>query len=141
MDVSGNDGETEMDLKFDALLARALRDWPSEIDLSQIERSGPELSRYTIKGLYDKTDEIEERYYGTAEEIILRNLHGGIADVLHAAGPYVTRLRLADLRPEAVRVKFERHLRGCMEGPDPTFPPQDIKVGERYFAVNQSDKP
>ncbi|NOU10516.1 MAG: hypothetical protein HOO98_10920 [Nitrospira sp.] len=129
-----------MDLKFDALLARALRDWPSEIDLSQLEQSTPESSRYAIKGLYDKTDEIEERYYGIAEEIILRNLHGGIADVLHAAGAYVTRVRLADLRPEAIRVKFEMHLRGCMEGPDPTFPPEDIKVGEQYFSVNQSLK-
>lgn len=129
-----------MDLKFDALLARALRDWPSEIDLSQLEQSTPESSRYAIKGLYDKTDKIEERYYGIAEEIILRNLHGGIADVLHAAGAYVTRVRLADLRPEAIRVKFEMHLRGCMEGPDPTFPPEDIKDGEQYFSVNQSLK-
>jgi len=129
-----------MDLRFDVLLARALQDWPDEIDLSQIEKSSPESSLYSIKDLYEKTDEIEERYYGTAEEIILRNLHGGISGVLHSIGPYVIRVRLADLRPEAIRVKFEKHLRDCMEGPDPTFPPEDIKVGEQYFAVNQSLK-
>jgi hypothetical protein len=137
MGVAENEGETEMDLRFDALLAQALREWPSEIDLSQLGKISPESSRYTIKGLYDKTDEIEERYYGTAEEIILRNLHGGIADVLHAVGAYVTCARLADLRPEVIRIKFEMHLRGCMEGPDPTFPPEDITVGEQYFSVNQ----
>lgn len=140
MGGSGNESEATMDLKFDALLTRALQDWPSEIDLSQLEQSASESSRYAIKGLYDKADEIEERYYGTVEEIILRNLHGGIADVLHAVGAYVTRARLADLRPEAIRVKFERHLRGCMEGPDPTFPPEDIRVGKQYFTANQSSE-
>jgi hypothetical protein len=140
MGVSENEGETDVDLRFDALLAQALREWPSEIDLSQLEKISPESSRYTIKGLYDKTDEIEKRYYGTAEEIIFRNLHGGIAFVIHEAGAYVTRVRLVDLRPEAIRAKFERHLRDCMEGPDPTFPPEDIKVGEQYFSVNQSLK-
>lgn len=129
-----------MDLKFDALLARALQDWPPEVDLSQLEKCSPESSRYTIKGLYDKTDEIEERYFGTADEIILRNLHGGIYNVLHSIGAYVTRVRLADLRPETIRSKFEKHLRDCMEGPDPTFPPEDIRVGEQYFAANQSSE-
>lgn len=129
-----------MDLKFDALLAQALRDWPSEIDLSKLEKGSPESLRYTIEGLGERADKIEERYYGAAEEIIFRNLHGGIANVLHTVGAYVTRVRLTDLRPEAIRVKFEMHLRDCMEGPDPTFLPEDIKVGEQYFSVNQSLK-
>ncbi|UVT15736.1 MAG: hypothetical protein H8K04_18355 [Nitrospira sp.] len=126
-----------MDLKFDTLLARALQDWPPEVDLSQLEKGSPESSRYTIKGLYDKEGEIDERYFGTAEEIIMRNLHSGIYTVLHSIGPYVTHVRLADLRPEAIRVKFEKHLRDCMEGPDPTFPPEDIRLGEQYFSANQ----
>lgn len=125
-----------MDLKFEDLLDRALRDWPSEVDLSSLQRSSPEATRYIIEGLYDMTGTIEERYYGAGDEILLRNLHGGIYSVLHDAAAYVTRVRLTDLRPEAIRISFERLLRGCMEGPDPTFPPADIEVGKGYFATN-----
>ncbi len=129
-----------MNLKFDALLARALQDWPSEIDLSQLEIYDPQSARYAIKGLYEREEEIDKRYFGTAEEILMRNLHSGIYTVLHSIGAYVTNVRLADLRPDTIRVKFEKHLRDCMDGPDPTFPPEDIQVGEQYFAANQSSK-
>lgn len=125
-----------MDLKFEILLARALKDWPSEVDLSILEKSGSDETRYTIKGLSDMENTIDERYYGAGDEILLRNLHSAIYTVLHKVAAHVTHVRLADLRLEAVRVSFEKFLRGCMEGPDPTFPPADIQVGEQYFAAN-----
>lgn len=125
-----------MDLNFSILLTRALLDWPKEIDLAALTRSSPDTTRYSIEGLYGMAEKVDERYYDTPEEIILRNMHGAIYEVLHAAGAYVTHVRISDLRSEAIRTSFERHLRECMSRPALEYTAEDIELGGKYFSVN-----
>jgi hypothetical protein len=124
-------------LKFNVLLRRALLEWPEVADLSVLVRHDPLSDRYSVKGLYDLSDAREAHYIGSTEEIIMRNLHNSIFGVLHEAALCVSRIRPADLREAAIRVRFEKHLKNCMEMPELRFLPADIELGKRYFAENE----
>jgi hypothetical protein len=127
---------THMSFKFEDLLSRALAEWPAEIDVHSLRRSKPESGLYSIRGLYDMADVRESRYIGSPEETIMRNLHTALYEVLHGAAAYVTRIRLSELRPEAVRVRLERRIREYLDAPEDCRP-QDIELGKRYFAENE----
>jgi hypothetical protein len=137
MGVSGNREQREsMSVKFNDLLARALAEWPSEIDINPMLRSDPISNRYSVGGLGEMADAIGDRYIGSEEEIFMRNLHWVIFEVLRSVAPNVTRIKLRDLSPDAVRNGFERNLKRCMEVPDLGYPPTAIELGKRYFAEN-----
>jgi hypothetical protein len=125
-----------MSLRFNDLLVRALLEWPTEIDLRILSRSDPASKRYLIDGLYDISDALEARYIGSAEEMIMRNLHWVIYEVLHEVAANVTRVKTSDLRSDAIRSGFEKNLMDCMKMSELGASPQDIELGKRYFAEN-----
>lgn len=126
-----------MTFNFSDLLAKALLDWPDEIDLSPLMRSGNDPMRYSIQGLGQMSDSITERYIGTSEEVMLRNLHEAIYEVLHGAAAYTTRIRMSELRSEAIRSKFEKRLQNAMQIPELDYNPEDIQLIQKYFERNQ----
>lgn len=126
-------------LNFRDLLAKAYLDLPEEVDLSSlVQRSG---NRYSVKGLYDLSDDAASQYIGTPEEVILRNLHDAIYAVLHDAAAYITRVRISELRPEAIRLRFERHLHNGIKIPELNYRPEDIELVKKYFHVNETTQP
>ncbi|MFM0313726.1 hypothetical protein PQR36_02495 [Paraburkholderia nemoris] len=128
-----------MSLKFGDLLARALQEWPAEIDLKHLVRSSPTSTGYTVRGLAEISDAIEAQHIGVVDEIIMRNLHCVIYEVVHAAAAYVIRIKVSELRPETVRQKLDRNVRDCMEMPDLGYPPDAIALGKRYFTENGTE--
>ena len=125
-----------MQYKFDRLLEHALNEWPSVIDLSEILTDGGDLTRYQVKGLALTSDEIAEHYIGDAEEIIFRNLHSAIHDVLHGSATFVTRVIMSNLRPGNIRTRFEVRLKSATEILDLGYSFEDIELARRYFAEN-----
>jgi hypothetical protein len=125
-----------MPLNFDSLLAKACLDYPEEIDLNFLLQPGENANRYTIKGLGLVCDDIADRYIGTPDEIIFRNLHSAIYSVLHGVGAFVTGVKLSTLRPEAIRIRFEKHLRHAMNMPDLGYSLADIELAKKYFDIN-----
>lgn len=97
-------------LKFDELFRQALMDWPEALDLSVLEYATEDLSRYCVKGLGAKSEEMEEKYIGTALEVIFCDLHLSIYTVVLAAAKNVMEIQMSLVRPEAVRLVFERRL-------------------------------
>jgi hypothetical protein len=68
-------------------------DGPVDPRRSVLIRYDPLSDRYSVKGLYDLSDEREAHYIGSAEEIIMRNLHNSIFGVLHEAALCVSRIQ------------------------------------------------
>jgi hypothetical protein len=129
--------EIEMSLKFSDLLAKALSEWPTEIRLDPLRTYGPDSAGYTVIGLAEISDAIEAQHIGKADEIIMRNMHCVIYEVVHSVAAYVTRIKMSELRPAAVQEKLDRNVRDCMEMPDLGYPPTAIELGKRYFAENR----
>lgn len=125
-----------MTLNFNDLLNRAFLDWPSKINLSDLVKSGSESTRYSIKGLYEISEDVAARYIGTPEEVILRNLHDAIYEVLHGVSAYVTRIEMSELRREAIRSRFEARLHDGIKIPELNCSPEDIQLIKDYFSEN-----
>lgn len=125
-----------MQLDFESLFKQALADWPGELDLRALERAAPDLSRYGVKGLGSLSDGIAEKYIGTDTEVITRTLHGAIYSVIYATAKTVLKLELSAIRPEAVRLVFEKQLKETAAATDLNWRPQDFALAEDYFAQN-----
>jgi len=127
-----------MQLDFENLFAQALTDWPAEIDLSVLERSAPDLSRYAVKGFGALSDEIENKYIGTKAEALIRTLHYAISEVIHAAAKSILKLETSAIRPQAVRLIFEKRLKDAAAASDLNWQPEDHALADAYFAQNAS---
>jgi hypothetical protein len=125
-----------MSLKFSDLLARALLEWPAEIELKSLRMYDYDASRYTVEGLAEISDEIEANHIGTVDEIIMRNLHYVIYGVIYAAAAYTTRIRVSELRPLEIQNGLERKMKRCMEDSRLGYTLKDIELAKRYFAEN-----
>ncbi|WP_153138729.1 hypothetical protein [Paraburkholderia agricolaris] len=128
-----------MSLTFGDLFARALLEWPVEIDLGRLVRSAPASTSYTVRGLAEISDAIEARHIGTADEIIMRNLHYAIYRAVRDAAAYIVRIKMSDLRSDPIRYKFEEAIKDCMTNLDCGFLSIDIELGKRYFSENGED--
>ena len=127
-----------MQLKFDDLFKRGREDWPAELDLSVLQQIEADLSRYTVKGLGQISDEISERYINDLDEIIMRNLHDAFFEVIHSSAKNILKLDSASIRPEAVRIIFERRLRSAVASKSLGWLPNEISLVESYFSQNNS---
>jgi hypothetical protein len=125
-----------MTLKFSDLLAKALLEWPTEIRLEPLRTYGSDSTRYTVDGLAEISDAIEAQHIGVADEIIMRNLHCVIYEVIHGAAAYTTRVKTCELRSTAIQSRLERNIKRCMDIPDLGYSLEDIELGKRYFAEN-----
>ena len=125
-----------MHYKFENLLKIALKDWPVDIDLSEIQYSNNDPSTYTINGLGIMSDLISEKYIGSPEEVIFRNLHQSIYAVLHAAAPNILTIKTSNIRDASVRSRFEKHLKMGMENSEIGYSREDILVCSKYFHEN-----
>ena len=67
----------------------------------------------------------------------MRNLHDAIYEVLHGVAAYTTRIKMSELRPEAIRIRFERHLQKGIEMPEIGYSPEDIELVKKYFSTNE----
>lgn len=68
---------------------------------------------------------------------MLRNLHDAIYEVLHGVAAYTTRIKISELRPEAIRIRFERRLQNGLEMPEIGYSPEDIELVKKYFYENE----
>lgn len=127
-----------MQLDFDNLFKRALAAWPEVLDLSVLEYANPDLSSYSVRGLGRLSDEIEDKYIGTNTEIITRTLEDAIYIVIHDTAKTVLKLELSSIRPEAVRLVFEKRLKEAAAAKDLNWRPEDYALAEAYFAQNPS---
>ncbi|MEG2468785.1 MAG: hypothetical protein RSB86_15465 [Comamonas sp.] len=125
-----------MNYKFDNLLKIALKDWPVDIDLSEIHYSKNDPSKYTVKGLGIMSDLISEKYIGSPDEVIFRNLHQSIYAVLHAAAPNVWAIKISNIRHASVRNRFEKHLKIGVENSEIGYSREDILLCSKYFHEN-----
>jgi hypothetical protein len=129
-----------MQLDFKNLFEQALAAWPEQFDLSMLERAAPDLNRYAVKGLGRLSDEIGDRYIGTDSEVITRTLQGAIYSVIHATAKTVLKLELLSIRPEAVRLVFEKKLKETAASTDLNWRPEDYALAEAYFVQNSSSE-
>lgn len=127
-------------MKFINLFRQALLDWPVEIDLTEIQHATPDLGRYIVKGLSDVSDEIEDKYIGSEMEVLLCNLHTAIYTVVLAAAKYVVSVEMSSIRPEAVRLVFERRLQYERSANDLNWQTEDYDLVDLYFAQNTKHK-
>jgi hypothetical protein len=125
-----------MQLNFEYLFRRVLTDWPDELDLSVLERATPDLGRYAVKGLGTLSDDIEAKYIGKENEIIWRDLHSAMYEVIHAAAKTVLEIKVHSIRPEAVRLVFEKRLNRSAAATTLNWLPEDYALAEAYFAQN-----
>lgn len=125
-----------MNYKFENLMKIALKDWPADIDLSEIQYSKNDPSTYTIKGLGIMSDTISEKYIGNPEEVIFRSLHQSIYSVLHAAAPNILTIKTSNIRHASVRSRFEKHLKMGMENSEIGYSKGDILACTKYFHEN-----
>lgn len=125
-----------MRLDFESLFRQALKDWPEALDLRVLEYTTPDLSRYTVKGLGNLSDEIEESYIGTDVEIIFRDLHISIYTVVREAAKYVLEINMSTIRAEAVRLVFERRIKYAVSATNLNWSQADYDLVESYFAHN-----
>ena len=122
-------------LGFSNLLQRALMEWPSVVDLSTLDYSLTAEPRYSVRGLGEFEEVISARYYGRADEILMRNLHYVIFVMLHKVAANCTQMRMADLRPESLKAYFEEWLNKSLKIDG--WGNADIALVERYFSLNQ----
>ncbi|MEM5787434.1 MAG: hypothetical protein AAGU11_08960 [Syntrophobacteraceae bacterium] len=116
-------------LQFAKLFRLAVRDWPHWINLNPIEYY--DSKRYQVVGLYKLSDEIADKYIGSKDEVIMRNLHDAFYIVLRRAAICCTRLRVKDLRESEVRIHFEQRLKKVTEDAD--WGKEDFELIELYF--------
>lgn len=126
-----------MQYEFDKLLAKALKDWPTEVHMGEIQTSRGDVGRYTVKGLGIMSDAISEKYIGKAEEVIFRCLHQSIYTALHSVAPFVTSLKTANLRPDGIQKRFENHLKAGMSNTEIGYSEEDVAICKAYFDANQ----
>jgi hypothetical protein len=127
-----------MQLDFENLFKQALTEWPDELDLSVLERSASDLSRYAVKGFGVLSDEIESKYIGTKTEAITRTLHYAISEVIHTAAKTILKVEPSAIRPQAVRLIFEKRLKEAAVASDLNWRSEDYALAEAYFAQNAS---
>lgn len=127
-------------LIFDGLYNSALKDWPYIIDLSELQQALPDLSRYSVKGLGLLSDDIEEKYIGKENEIIWRGLNSAIFEVIHTIAKTVVKVEKNTIRPEAVRLIFEKRLKQSAESNSLNWLPEDYALVVSYFSQNSSQK-
>lgn len=123
---------------FDTLLARAFTDWPKEVDVGEIQHASPEkkaVNSYTLSGLGDWVDEIDERYLGDPERVLKTNMHDAIYIVLHKAGFYCGVIKLQDLRKELIQKWFETLLQDAANEEELGWSLEALALVKSYFAA------
>ena len=123
-------------LRFETLLRQALTDWPEFLDLSALEIADATLGRYSVKGLVQLAEKIDEKYIGDEWEVILRELHWSIFTIIHDVARSVTSLPLVAIRAEAVRLIFHDRLRRAVESKDAEWKEADYEIVRAYFETN-----
>lgn len=127
-------------LSFASLYERALHDWPAAIEFRQLIRhdnTRPDL--YSVEGFNNidgrDADEIAEAYIGKPDEVLMRNLHEAIISELHNVAKHCSRIEVADLRADRVRVVFEQNLRSVLDRPSLGWKEDDLKLVQQYFGL------
>ncbi|CAK0752984.1 Immunity protein 63 domain-containing protein [Gammaproteobacteria bacterium] len=123
-------------LDFENIIKQALTDWPKELDVSELQHASLNLDRYTVNGLGALSDEIEEKYIGKENEVIHRELHNAIYEVIHEAAKCITNIQASSIRSEAVRLVFERRLRKSASSLGLNWQPEDFTLVRSYFEQN-----
>ena len=123
-------------LDFTSLFTQALMDWPQELDLSELQHAAPDFSRYTVSGLGNLSAQIEEKYIDVDTEVIFRDLHISIYSVVLAAAKFVLEIKMSSIRPETVRLIFERRLKTAASAPNLNWRSKDYDLVKSYFTQN-----
>lgn len=118
---------------FETLLHKALNEWPKEMSFDLLYQSNSSESRYSVKGLFELCEKITKPYLGTADEILMRNLHDAIYGVLHGLAAFCDRVNLKQLRKEAVQRDFENRLEYCQKQKNAGWTNEDRKLIGEYF--------
>jgi hypothetical protein len=117
-------------IKFDALLATALGEWPESLALPV----RPAANGGTIvEGLGELEHDISRPWIGHPREALMSNLHWAICTAVHARFKESREVVPRLLDPEDIRRKFEADLRSILKNID-NWEPQDLRLIGRYFA-------
>lgn len=126
-----------MNYKFENLLKIAIEEWPIGLELAQIQVDSQDPTRYLVRGLGPLSDSISERWIGQEDEVIFRNLHQSIMEVLHQLATYVVYQKVGDLRAGNIRSRFESHLKNAMRIEEIGYSLTDIELCAAYFRDNE----
>lgn len=124
-------------LSFDCLLESALLDWPRELDFGTLQYSDQESGRYVVGGLGRVADNIEDKYIGRRDEILMRHIHASIYYVAHAVAKYLIKVDVLSIRYDAVRQIFESRLNDELLNTESSWGGEDIALVKAYFADNR----
>jgi hypothetical protein len=120
-------------IRFDALLATALAEWPEALALPVHPANGSII----VEGLIDLERAISGPWIRHPREVLLSNLHWAICTVVHARFKQSPQVALRTLNPADIRRKFESDLRSIQKQPA-NWRPQDLALIERYFAESRN---
>jgi hypothetical protein len=97
-------------MNFDKLYARALSEWPKEIKFGQLRHYNVSNQTYSTRDLWLLCEEITERNFNSADEVLINHLHDAIYIILHDLAGHCTNIKMSQVRKESVRSKFETRL-------------------------------
>ena len=126
------------ELMFEELVSRAISEWPKAINLENLENLVIEKQRYTVKGLANIFDLIEERYIGHKQEVLYINLHSTIYTCLLKSALYIKYLELDQLRISTLRDVFEQRLLKAENKEGLNWSESDYILVRRYFEINKN---
>ena len=109
----------------------ALSKWPKNLNLVEIRFGKDE--RYSVLGLMDQLENIENSYIGEENEIIWRELHWSIFSVVHSVAKNLLEINMSHIRIELVKNVFERRLQKAIAVKDPAWDAEDFIVARAYL--------
>ncbi|MGV7207046.1 hypothetical protein ACLB1G_04225 [Oxalobacteraceae bacterium A2-2] len=119
-------------LSFESLYELSIRHWPASIDTSKLLPGGE--GRYAIAGLGVITNGIEARYLGHPLEVLLREMHMAIYELLHKLARDLTEVRPSAIRGTAVKAIFDKRLRDALQTPELGWNHVDVRLVEEYLS-------
>ena len=124
--------------KFASLYQRAISEWPDVVNLATLKRYSGD--RYTVAGLPDVVERIENTLIGADDEVVVQELHWCINIIIHALAANLLEVKPSHLRPEAVETIFKKRLRKSVAMPDDLrWTAEDVALAQTYLADDDSD--
>ncbi len=123
---------------FKNLFLRAIKDWPRELDISQLTFYKSN-DKYTVDGLWEICEEVCQIYYeNNNEELIWLNLHDSIYIALFKLSEFCNKVELINLRQHKIKEIFDKRLQDILIDPEScNCSNKSIELIKEYFKANE----